>query len=1221
MKQILRFCLAVLLSFSLQTSFSQTDITVTITTDCWGGEVSWGIYDDANTQVAGVGSGTMGNQTTYTTDVTLADGCYEFRINDTYGDGMNGEIYGSCGVNGTYSVTDALGNIYAETTPANAAYGGGQIHCVCVPAPSGCTDPQASNYDDCAVIDDGSCVLPMGCTDPNANNYDPVALQDDGSCTYDPPVAQFSYTSDGTCVGSTFNFTNESTGGIVSYDWTFENGTPATSSDPNPVVTFNSAGTHAVSLTVTDVNSQQDLASTDISVATGNTLEVVIVQDNYPGETSWDVADVNGNVIASGNVNGGSVCIGDECHTFTIYDSYGDGICCGYGNGSYSILLNGVEVATGGAFAYEESVYVNCPPGIDCNNTLLATEGLNTVPEGEGWFSYTPPQNGQFRISTCGNTTCNTVIWMYDYCNMGNFDNTNEATLTYNDDLCGSQAEITPLLEGGFEYYIRVGSTDGSCTADFDMLIEYMGPVVGCMDPAACNYLPIAESPAQCYYVGDPECPDFGPDLEVLGDVFYNSMYLTSLTNNDACYVNEGCMQGFGDREIIRFTTHIKNIGTEDYFIGQPGVQLDQFEWDVCHNHWHYEGYAEYVLYDENGLEMPQIGFKNGFCVLDLECSDGGTAKYTCGNMGITAGCGDIYSSGLSCQWVDVTDVPAGTYTLVVRTNWDFSPDANGSYELRYDNNWAAVCISFERDANGNVINFTKDLNCPIIVDCLGQPFGNAMPDCAGNCPGVTVKGDINGTGELEVSDSDQYVLDILGNDAVVSPCTDMDNDGEITVTDAALIAGCVFFGPEHVDENGVHDHCIFEDEITNPNHNVTLSIGDINTDLGYVDVYILNPDCKVAAYEFDVSGITIQSVENIYDPLLFDATPAASLGGSKVIGYTLDDVLLPKNYTPAPFVRIYYLTAPGPDVCVSSITDVVNESYHNVVVSIGACMSITAIHTAEFSADATTICAGGSVTFTDESLNAPTEWSWNFEGGSPASSNDQNPIITYNTPGTYNVTLVAGTGGNTDTETKFDYITVLPNTVYYLDNDNDGYGDDNNTVMDCSQPAGYVEVGGDCNDNDNSMYPGATEVCDNKDNDCDGDIDEGAVDMGTVYMDADGDGYGDFGTSMLSCDVPAGWVSNSDDCDDSNPSVYPGAPGTQEGLDNDCNGIVEGEEVFVCNGDFNNDNVINIGDLLIMLSNFGCNGDCVSDMNGDNVVNTADQVMFLALYGTSCLD
>jgi len=1128
MKQYLRYSLAVMASIFSFGAIAQTDITFTLTTDCWGGEISWGIFDSSNNELAAVGPNTLGNQETTTTDLTLADGCYELRMVDSYGDGMNGVPYASCDVNGSWSISDNLGNTYVVTAPdANANFGFGVDQCFCLPFGfAACTDPIASNYNECA-------------------------LNDDGSCAYDPPTAAYSYTSEGVCIGSTYNFLDESVGPGLSWAWTFENGTPATSSDQNPSVVFNSAGTHAVGLTVTDANSTTGTASGTVTVSTGNNVDIVIVQDNYPAETSWQLADEFGTVVASGAAVGQSLCIGDGCYVFTINDSYGDGICCGYGNGSYSVVLNGVEVANGGAFAYTESAYINCPPGIDCNNTIDAVEGINSTPDEDSWFRFVPAVNGQYRISTCGLTTCNTTIWMYDYCTMANFDDSNEATLTYNDDLCGVQAEVTPYLEGGVVYYIRIGSIDGSCSGSLDFLLEYMGGIPGCVDSAACNYLPIATVPEPCFYPGDPECPDFGPDLEILGDVFYNSMYLTSINSADECYINEGCLQGFGNREIVRFSTHIKNIGTEDYFIGQPGVELDQFEWDVCHNHWHYEGYAEYVLYDGDGIEMPQIGFKNGFCVLDLECSDGGTAKYTCGNMGISAQCGDIYSSGLSCQWVDITDVPAGSYTLMCRTNWDFSPDANGSYELRYDNNWAAVCISFERDGNGDVINFVKDNTCPLIVDCLGQPFGSAMPDCEGNCPGTTVRGDVNTTGELEYADSDQYVTDILGDDATVTPCTDMNNDGDINVTDAALIAGCVFYGPTHVDGNGVHDHCIFDDEIINPNHNVTLSIGEVNTDLGYVDVYVLNPDNEIVGYEFEVSGLTIQSVENIYDPILFDAVPAASLGGTKIIGYTNDDVKLPKNYSPTPFVRIHYLTAAGPDICVSNIIDIVNDSYHNTMTIIGVCQTLAPVHTTEFSASATTICQGESIDFTDESLNNPSEWAWSFEGGSPANSSAQNPTgVTYNNPGTFNVTLTAGDGVSSDSEAKFDYITVLASATYYLDSDGDGYGDPSNSTVDCVQPAGYV--------------------------------------------------------------------TNADDCDDSNDSVYLGAPGTGQNLDNNCNGLVEGDEIL-CMGDFNNDLVVNIGDLLMLLGDYGCQADCMTDMNGDDVVNTADQVAFLALYGTTC--
>jgi PKD repeat protein len=80
----------------------------------------------------------------------------------------------------------------------------------------------------------------------------------------------------------------------------------------------------------------------------------------------------------------------------------------------------------------------------------------------------------------------------------------------------------------------------------------------------------------------------------------------------------------------------------------------------------------------------------------------------------------------------------------------------------------------------------------------------------------------------------------------------------------------------------------------------------------------------------------------------------------------------------------------------------------------------------AGFTASATTICAGDSVTFTDQSTNSPDAWDWSFPGGIPASSSEQNPTVTYNTPGVYSVTLTVSNAYGSDTETKTDYITVL---------------------------------------------------------------------------------------------------------------------------------------------------------------------------------------------------
>lgn len=79
----------------------------------------------------------------------------------------------------------------------------------------------------------------------------------------------------------------------------------------------------------------------------------------------------------------------------------------------------------------------------------------------------------------------------------------------------------------------------------------------------------------------------------------------------------------------------------------------------------------------------------------------------------------------------------------------------------------------------------------------------------------------------------------------------------------------------------------------------------------------------------------------------------------------------------------------------------------------------------ADFSGTPTTLCVGNSVSFSDLSTNTPTSWSWTFTGGTPSSSTAQNPTITYNTPGTYQVQLTATNTGGSDAETKVGYITV----------------------------------------------------------------------------------------------------------------------------------------------------------------------------------------------------
>ncbi|MCB9761086.1 MAG: putative metal-binding motif-containing protein [Alphaproteobacteria bacterium] len=130
--------------------------------------------------------------------------------------------------------------------------------------------------------------------------------------------------------------------------------------------------------------------------------------------------------------------------------------------------------------------------------------------------------------------------------------------------------------------------------------------------------------------------------------------------------------------------------------------------------------------------------------------------------------------------------------------------------------------------------------------------------------------------------------------------------------------------------------------------------------------------------------------------------------------------------------------------------------------------------------------------------------------------------------------------------------------TTWYLDADGDTYGDPATTTAACDQPLGYIDNGIDCDDNDNFIYPGASEICDGLDNDCDGYDDNDAVDASTWFVDADGDAYGDGGAPVVSCDQPAGTIDNDEDCDDADSTVHPGAAEVCDDDDDDCDGFVD---------------------------------------------------------------
>lgn len=464
--------------------------------------------------------------------------------------------------------------------------------------------------------------------------------------------------------------------------------------------------------------------------------------------------------------------------------------------------------------------------------------------------------SGMFRISTCqAPSTYNTTIWVYDNCNVPVLANDNMGTIFFNDSstACGLRAEVISFLDTGRVYYIRIGG-DSTCTGAIPFRMQYIGPISGCTDPNACNYDPLATVTGTCYYYPSPMCPP-GPDLTLVQSVFENSLQRATVTANPGnCWVAENCLTGYGTRTVIRFTTDIRNIGQTDYFIGSPSSHPSQFNTVNCHGHAHYEGYAEYVLYPSGGGRIP-VGFKNGFCVMDLSCPSGIPAKYGCSNMGITAGCGDIYSSGLDCQWIDITDVPTGDYILAAKVNWDQSPDALGRRESNYLNNWAQVCIRIFIDANG-LKQYSKYPTCAPYTDCNGVPYGNALRDCRGLCGGNALSGDINQDSVRNSGDIPFFMNGLVQSQLTYSGCLDLSGDTTLDIWDVTLLGNCLL-------NNNTGQNCLFPRGMRSTQVHSTKILA-IDTVQRTIDIGIRNPQHRMTALDFEIRGIQPSQITSI---------------------------------------------------------------------------------------------------------------------------------------------------------------------------------------------------------------------------------------------------------------------------------------------------------------------------------------------------------------------
>jgi hypothetical protein len=196
-------------------------------------------------------------------------------------------------------------------------------------------------------------------------------------------------------------------------------------------------------------------------------LELTLKTDDYAAETSW-VLRYNGKIVQADSItyqNNTTYTevfdFGEGNYEFEIFDAENDGICCGFGNGSYSLIDGtGRLIVSGGDFGPSESssFCVQNESTIDCSNPSVATLGINSTPNSPALFEFVAADNQYYTISSIASTAVNTQLVIYSDCS---------TLLADSDDAQGSlQSEVSLVLNAGEKLFIKWEDTHS--TAGFD---------------------------------------------------------------------------------------------------------------------------------------------------------------------------------------------------------------------------------------------------------------------------------------------------------------------------------------------------------------------------------------------------------------------------------------------------------------------------------------------------------------------------------------------------------------------------------------------------------------------------------------------------------------------------------------------------------------------------------------------------------------------------------
>ncbi len=337
------------------------------------------------------------------------------------------------------------------------------------------------------------------------------------------------------------------------------------------------------------------------------------------------------------------------------------------------------------------------------------------------------------------------------------------------------------------------------------------------------------------------------------------------------------------------------------------------------------------------------------------------------------------------------------------------------------------------------------------------------------------------------------------------------------------------------------------------------------------------NGGCDTVALYFDINALPIAAITPD-GPLSFcqgGSVVLTASGGDSFIWSTGEST----SAVTADTAGVYMVTVLDLNGCAGTISETVT-----VTPLVTSTVSILAL-------PGNNVCSNTEVVFTATPFDAGNSPSYQWKiNGTPEGTN--NPTYTHSSFSNGDLVICEVSPDTTcPAQTPVvsnDIAMIVTNSlIWYADVDGDTYGDASDSLEACVQPLGYVTNNTDCDDTNANVNPSATEVCNGIDDNCDGlidDADPNVVGQQVWYADGDGDGFGSATSFTSACNQPAGYVSNSNDCDDSNSNINPSATEIcGNGIDDNCDGQTdEGCSIFTFYFDGDSDS---FGDPLVFIT------------------------------------